>query len=83
MNPTTQHILSQSKTKVCTISCGSTLHKGCSIYLLNVQYTFTDVSFTENEAYNIVDNAKKFPCDGAGTSGDEKQIKDVYEEVYI
>ena len=53
------------------------------IYLHNVLIHFTDVSYTENEAYNIVDHAKKFPCGGAGTSGDEKQMKEVYEEVYI
>ena len=53
------------------------------IYLYSVLIHFTNVSFTENEAYNIVDHAEKFPCDGPGTSGDEKQAKDVYEEIYI
>ena len=54
-----------------------------STYIHNVLINFTDASCIENEAYNIVDHDKKFPCDGAGTSGDEKQMKDVYEEVYI
>ena len=44
---------------------------------------FTDVCYTGNEAYNIVDHAEKFSCSGAGTSGDKEQTKEVYEEVYI
>ena len=44
---------------------------------------FIDVSLTENKAYNIVDHAEMSPCGGAGTSGDEEQTKDVYEEIYI
>ena len=83
MNLTTQHIRGQSKTKVYAISCDSWLNKRCVIYLYSVLIHFTDVSYTENEAYNIVDHAKKCPCYGAGKSGDEKQMKDVYEELYI
>ena len=42
---------------------------------------FTDVSYTDNEVYNIVDHAKNSPCDGAGKSGDEEPMKVIYEEV--
>ena len=63
--------------------CDSSLHKWRAIYLHSVLIPSTDVSYTENKAYNIVDHAKKFPCDGAGTSGDEEQTKKVYEEIYI
>ena len=44
---------------------------------------FTDVSYTENEVYSVVDHANKIQCDGAGTSGDEEQMKDADEEIYI
>ena len=59
------------------------MRKRWAIYLHSVLVHFTDVSYTGNEAYNVVDHVNKFPCDGAGTSGDEEQMKDVYEEVYI
>ena len=65
------------------MSNDGSLHKVCATYLHSVLIPFTDVSYTENEAYNIVDHAKKFPCGGVSTSGDEEQTKDVYEEVYI
>ena len=42
---------------------------------------FTDVSYTENEPYNIVDCGKDSPHNGAGKSGDEEPIKVIYEEV--
>ena len=57
------------------------MHKWCAIYLHSVLIPSTDVSYTENKAYNIVDHAKKVPCDEAG--GDDEQTKDVYEEIYI
>ena len=53
------------------------------LFTYSVLIHFTDVSYTENEAYNIVNHAKKFSCNGAGTSGEEEQMKDVYEDVYI
>ena len=49
----------------------------------NVLTHFTDLCYTENEAYNIVDHNKTFTCDKGGTSGDEKQMKDVYEDVHF
>ena len=42
---------------------------------------FTDVSYTENEAYNIVDHAKNSPRNGAGKSGDEEPMNVIHEEV--
>ena len=76
-------MFSVNQTQRYITSCDSSLHKSCAIYLHSVLIQFTDVSYTKNEAYNIVDQAKKFPCDGAGTSCDEDQTKDVYEDLYI
>ena len=65
------------------MSCNSPLHKRFAIYLHSVLIRFTDVSYTENEAYNSVHHVKMFPYGGAGTSGDEEQMKRLYEDVYI
>ena len=41
----------------------------------------TEVCYTVNEAYNIVDHGRKPPCSGEDTSGDKQQMKVIYEEI--
>ena len=55
----------------------------CYLSIYSVLIHFIDVSLTENKAYIIVNHAEMSPCRGPGTSGDEEQMKDVYEEIYI
>ena len=41
----------------------------------------TGVSYTANEAYDIVKCGETFPCGGDGTFDDKEQMKVVYEVV--
>ena len=41
----------------------------------------TGVSYAANEAYNIANRGKTFPCSGDVTFDDKERTKAVYEEV--
>ena len=41
----------------------------------------TGVSYTANEAYDIANRGKTFPCGGDGTFDEKQQTKAIYEVV--